>query len=159
MSPPDRKWRRLLLVCRTRWRNSFRYVRFCILGIFVLLMSVHVVINFCSCFHVLGLPPATFQWDVHGQLEWPEESNEWDQLAGKATRTHFHWNCWSHRNKWNNFFFKSILFCAPQSFETWMQFWLIFQMAQEKPAIPTAKPSYYDFFLIWCSDADVRFFQ
>lgn len=49
------------------------------------------------------------------------------------------WNEWGQ----NDIIFFSSIFV--QSFETWMRYWLIFQMAQQKPIPPTAETGFCNF--------------
>lgn len=136
MSPPVKRWRTLLSAWRSRWRISFRYVGLC-------LQLSHIADWFLWCcwapvIFLAGLPAAAVQRDLHGQPAGPEESHEWDRMAGTAAHTH------TLTQKLLKLKYKYLPFLIHvlflQSFESWMRFWLIFQMAQQKPAPPTPDP-------------------
>lgn len=136
----DRQWRRPWSVWRHRWRTSCRYATRgahpacpCKADVTVCrLTRAHV---FCfrtsRCRHSTApLSPTCLPWRV-----------KWTRPPGRLGRAHSHPQ--SHQMNRNKTFLLCFLKSVVQKLESWMQFWLIFQMAQQKP--PTIKATSGDF--------------
>lgn len=133
--PPNWNCRNLLLVWRNSWRVSFRYVGHC--PCYVVHCSVSVfrcATELRSSVQDFDLPSfnKTFMANLEG-LKKNIQEEEWkvSRSGGIAN------NYVSTSHRWIvDVILLGYFFCTLQSFESWMRYWLIFKMAQDKPGNP-----------------------